>query len=78
MQKVNPIRRGRVDQKTAFAAAGVHSPGRRVWFAVCPTCAAKVMHRPHAGRHSYATRKNTKDALYRHQQEHHKPGLVGR
>lgn len=76
--KVNPIRRGQVTQEVAFAAAGVHHPGRRVWYATCPTCSATAMHRPYVWYSSQTTRKNTKDALYRHVQKEHGPGSVGR
>jgi hypothetical protein len=37
--------------------------------------AVELLGYPHYAR---ATRKNTKDALYRHVQEHHMPGSVGR
>ncbi len=79
MQKANPVRRGVLGRKVAFAAgAGLHSPGRRVWFAVCPECGDRVMHPGGYPHYARPTRKNTKDALYRHRQQQHEPGLVGR
>jgi hypothetical protein len=78
MQQANPFRRGVLDMETVFAAgAGVYSEGRRVWYATCPECLKKVMH-PSSGSYSRGTRKNTRDALYRHSQQEHRPGLVGR
>jgi hypothetical protein len=78
MLKTNPIRKGHVDQVFALAAAGLSMSDEKVWYAVCSTCGDRVMHRYSYPYYARGTRKNTKDALYRHGQEEHRPGSVGR
>lgn len=74
--KANPIRRRFLgDWALVFDAGAV---AHRGWVAVCPECGEQVVHRAAHPHYAQATRKNTKDALYRHQQEQHKPGSVGR
>lgn len=51
---------------------------RRGWCADCPECGERVVWRAAYPNYAGATRKNTKDALYGHIQEQHRPGLVGR
>lgn len=74
--KANPIRRRHIG---AWSLHLDGSPARptRGWVATCPDCGQQVRWK---GDHfnSRATRKNTKDALYRHVREHHKPGSAGR
>ena len=77
MLKPNPIRRRHMGDWSWVLGGG--NPGAvREWVAVCPECGAEITH--HRGHPDYAraTRKNTKDALYRHVQKEHKPGSVGR
>lgn len=75
MLKTNPIRRS-FEGEWAWVAGTDRVIVRRHWVADCPECGEKVTWSG-AGWTS-RTRKNTKDALYRHVQEHHKPGSVGR
>jgi len=78
MAEGNPIRRGHVDPTFALAVVGLSTSDEKAWFAICPTCGDRVMHRYSYPHYARATRKNTKDALYRHTQQEHRPGLVGR
>lgn len=78
MQKANSIRRGHVDPDFALAVAGVSTSDEKAWYALCPTCGSRIMHRYSYPHYARATRKNTKDALYRHVQKEHGPGSVGR
>ena len=73
----NPIRRGHVDRAEALTLAGLSTSDCKDWYALCPECGDRVMHRYDYLR-ARATRKNTKDALYCHIQQHHRPGSVGR
>lgn len=75
MQQANPIRRGFLGE-WAFLLDGSEPTARRNWYAICPDCGERVQHPPH-WPNGAATRKNTKDALYRHRRKH-RPGLVGR
>lgn len=78
MPRANPIRRGHVNEVVALAIAGLSTSDQKAWYALCPSCGDRIMHQYSYPHYARATRKNTKDALYRHLQEEHKPGLVGR
>jgi hypothetical protein len=70
MHTPNPVRR-RFLGNWAFVVDTGASVARRSWVADCPTCGEQVR----GGSYDTAgTRKNTKDALYRHVQQHHQPG----
>lgn len=76
--KANPIRKGGTATFSVHATTG-KVRWTRPWSATCPDCGENV---PATGAAYYslgthATRKSAKDALYRHRQQHHKPGLVG-
>lgn len=75
--KTNPIRKAHVDQDYALAASGVSTSDEKAWYAVCPVCEERIMHRRGYPSYARATRKNTKDALHWHTMDRHKPGLVG-
>jgi hypothetical protein len=66
MQKANPIRR----RRSGWGYGQGKARALRAWLAACPICNKEI-----GGLRS---RKQAKDALYRHTQKQHKPGLVGR
>jgi hypothetical protein len=77
MLKTNPIRRRFRGVYSVIVSTG-RSNAHKEWFAICPQCSVEIT--PHTGwpHYNHGTRKSTKDALYRHVQEEHKPGSVGR
>lgn len=77
MQKANPIRR-RFLGHWAIPLDGSPPRPNDGWVADCPECGEQVRWRDGHMFNARATRKNTKDALYRHVQQEHGPGSVGR
>lgn len=63
----------RHDGQWAWALETSQVRAIRQWCAACPDCGTEVV-----WRGSPPTRKNTKDALYRHRRERHGLGSVGR
>jgi hypothetical protein len=76
MQGTNPIRK--LPGNTWSYGHG-QARQHREWMAVCPNCGEELRCNDgmYWGISTRASRKAAKDALYRHGQEHHKPGLVG-
>lgn len=80
-ETANPIkRRARGAWFSAIRMDEQPEPAKayREWVALCPHCGDEVTSKSGYPHYARATRKNTKDALYRHVQEHHMPGSVGR
>lgn len=76
MHETNPIRRRYRGQWTSPFDGSLPRPVRE-WLAICPTCSVEIVPKFSCPGFARPTRKTAKDALYRHGQEEHKPGLVG-